>query len=87
MPYCYQNFDFSGKTVRYQGRIIDLNEQHIKSLIQEFKTAVERTNQLYASWLVQTIQRQRQAEIENRKREIERLEKENNLNQMLKGLL
>ena len=87
MPYCYKDFIFSGTTARYQGTISYLNEQNIKSLIQEFKNAVEKANQLYASWLVQTIQRQRQEEIENRKREIERLEKENNLNNFLKGLL
>ena len=87
MPYCYKDFIFFGTTARYQGTIRCLNEQNIKSLIQEFKNAVEKANQLYASWLVQTIQRQRQEEIENRKREIERLEKENNLNNFLKGLL
>lgn len=87
MPYCYQKFSFSGCVATYQGNLAFLNEQNIRGLVTEFKSAVENANREYASWLVQTTQRRRQQEIENRQREIERLEKENNLNNFLKGLI
>lgn len=58
-----------------------------KNDILNFKRAVEATNPRYAQHLVIAEERKKQAEIQRRREEIEKLEKENGLNQMLKGLL
>lgn len=59
----------------------------IKRLVADFKRAVIATNPRYAQYLVTAEERRKELEIQRRREEIEKLEKENCLNQMLKGLL
>lgn len=59
----------------------------IKRLVADFKRAVIATNPRYAQYLVAAEERRKELEIQRRREEIEKLEKENCLNQMLKGLL
>ena len=86
----YQDFKFNrsiatcniGRAMQYSS----INDS-LKTLIADFKRAVEATNPRYAQHLVTAEERRKQAEIQRRREEIEKLEKENGLNQMLKGLL
>ena len=86
----YQDFKFNrsiatcniGRAMQYSS----INDS-LKTLIADFKRAVEATNPRYAQHLVIAEERKKQAEIQRRREEIEKLEKENGLNQMLKGLL
>ena len=86
----YQDFKFYNKnaTCNIKGLLGYSNStEMIKRLVEDFKRAVEATNPRYAQHLVIAEERKKQAEIERRREEIEKLEKENGLNQMLKGLL
>lgn len=87
IPYCYKSFRFNFDMAIYRGNISSLSKVNIQKLISEFQTAVTKANRDYASWLVVITQRQQQQEIENRQAEIARLEKENDLNDFLKGLI
>ena len=87
IPYCYKSFRFNFDMAIYNGNISSLSKIDIQKLISEFQTAVTKANLDYASWLVVITQRQQQQEIENRQAEIARLEKENDLNDFLKGLI
>ena len=86
----YQDFRFNrniatcsiGRAMQYS----NINDS-IKTLIADFKRAVEATNPRYAQHLVIAEERKKQAEIQRRREEIEKLEKENGLNNFLKGLL
>ena len=86
----YQDFKFYNKnaTCNIKGLLGYSNStEMIKRLVEDFKRAVEATNPRYAQHLVIAEERKKQAEIQRRREEIEKLEKENGLNQMLKGLL
>ena len=87
MPYCYKNFRFSGCVATYSGNISNLSQNEIQKLVKDFQTAVSNANRSYASWLVLEAQRKQQEEIAYRQAEIQRLEKENDLNNFLKGLI
>ena len=86
----YQDFKFNrsiatcniGRAMQYSS----INDS-LKTLIADFKRAVESTNPRYAQHLVIAEERKKQAEIQRRREEIEKLEKENGLNNFLKGLL
>ena len=86
----YQDFKFNrsiatcniGRAMQYSS----INDS-LKTLIADFKRAVEVTNPRYAQHLVIAEERKKQAEIQRRREEIEKLEKENGLNNFLKGLL
>ncbi|MBR5439299.1 MAG: serine/threonine protein kinase [Clostridia bacterium] len=86
----YQDFKFNrniatcniGRAMQYSS----INDS-LRTLIADFKRAVEATNPRYAQHLVTAEERRKQTEIQRRREEIEKLEKENGLNQMLKGLL
>ena len=89
-PVCYKNFRFYKNKAHYDLRgILDCgnSEQLVKSLVGEFKKAVERANQIYAQRVVASYQERQQQEITRRQAEIERLESENKFNDFLKGLL
>ena len=86
----YQDFKFYNKnaTCNIKGLLGYSNStEMIKRLVEDFKRAVEATNPRYAQHLVIAEERKKQAEIERRREEIEKLEKENGLNNFLKGLL
>lgn len=86
----YQDFEFYNKnaTCNIEGLLGYSNStEMIKRLVEDFKRAVGATNPRYAQHLVIAGERKKQAEIQRRREEIEKLEKENGLNQMLKGLL
>lgn len=89
MPYCYKKFTFSGNkafyTIRSYGE--DLDIRSIGFLVRDFKTAVDSANQQYAALLVRQVQEKKAEELEMRKNEIARLEKENQMNLELKKLL
>lgn len=87
---CYRNFKFWGNQARYNiGNHLQYgnSEQLVKSLVNDFKQAVENTNQIYAQRVIAAYQKRRQQEIARRQAEIARLERENKFNDFLKGLL
>lgn len=85
-PYCYKNFRFNGRIATHNVHM-SLSQNDIKKLIFDFKTAVSIANQKYASWLETKTQRERQAELERRQKEIEHLEKVKSIDNFLKGLI
>jgi serine/threonine protein kinase len=89
MPFCYQRFSFRGNEAFYplNDNGYQLEQRSIETLVSEFKQACSIANQRYASLLMNRLDQEKAAEIERRKREIERLESEKSLNTMLKKLL
>ena len=86
----YQDFKFYNKnaTCNIKGLLGYSNSaEMIRRLVDDFKRAVTATNPRYAQHLVTAEELRKEHEIQRRKEEIEKLEKENGLNQMLKGLL
>lgn len=88
-PFCYQDFRFSGHIASYHvekyGCI--LAEHSIKKLVEEFKEACKITNTKYQSFLVSENSKIKNEELKRRKAEIERLEKEKQMNNSLKNML
>lgn len=87
---CYNMFQFFQNIAWYklQGYLEYSNTKEIiKNLIDDFKLAVVETNKKYAIHLKRLVEQQRAKEIKRRQAEIERLEKESELNSFLKGLI
>ena len=89
-PFCYKYFKFSGDVAQYElyeYMGYSNTKALINDLISDFKLAINETNKKYAAHLKRLVEQQRANEIKRRQAEIERLEKENDLNSFLKGLI
>ena len=89
-PFCYKYFEFSGDVAKYklyEYMNYSNTKMFINDLINDFKSAIIETNKLYAENLKRLVEKQHAEEIKRRQAEIERLEKENDLNSFLKGLI
>lgn len=84
-PYRYSRFLFDQETASYN--ISGLSDKNITDLFGEFRNACNETNRIYCSRVEMEHSRQKNEEIERRKREIERLNEDDRLNNMLRDAI